>query len=236
MTALSAWSREHWAIAKTSFGAAATDDLFGGSSVTGDIDGKLDFQTLARLAVGGCEESFAQLAERFRPRLVHVLQRRLGSGHAQVDAEDVVQEALLKAYRNLAQYDSRYRFSTWLYTIAFRVAQDRLRQQRRWLNFVTEWSQLNRQAQPQSVERAVELEDQVEGLWSSARRLLTADQYAALWLRYGEDLEISEVSQILGKKPGNVRVLLHRARLVLIEHTTKRTDNTTDKTIVRDDA
>ncbi len=138
------------------------------------------------------------------------------------DSDDVVQVALFKAFQNLRSYDFNFRFSTWLYTIAFRVAQDHLRRNRRWakhLSFGAIDGQIDNDSFRSEQEfLRVDASDQAENIWSLARSLLTVEQYSALWLRYGEDLEISEISEVTGKNPSAVRVLLHRSRVAILEH------------------
>lgn len=169
------------------------------------------------LAVLGCEESFSRLAEIFRPRIVQLVRQRLGHRQTIADAEDVAQDTLVKAFLNLSKFDSQYRFSTWLYTIAFRVAHDYVRKQRRWFHLLSK-AAVTLETVGGSAKSVLEQRDQANNVWYVAGQLLTADQYSAFWLRYGEELSIGEVSQVLGKPEGAVRVLLHRGRVVLIEH------------------
>lgn len=169
------------------------------------------------LAVGGCERSFSQLAEIFRPRIVQLVRQRLGRQQTIADAEDVAQDTLVKAFLNLSKYNSQYRFSTWMYTIAFRVAYDYVRKQRRWFHLLSK-AAVAEESGGNSAKSQFEQRDQVDNVWLVAGELLTPDQYSAFWLRYGEDLSIGDVSQVLGKPEGSIRVLLHRGRMVLIEH------------------
>ena len=60
-----------------------------------------------------------QLVERFEGRLLNFLRRKTGSTH---DAEDLAQEAFVRAWQRFEQYDPRWQFSTWLFTIAHRLA------------------------------------------------------------------------------------------------------------------
>ena len=178
--------------------------------------GDAETENLVRLASRGCIVSFSELPNHFRPRLGILLGRFLAGYDSGVDAEDVVQESLFKAFQNLHRYDFNYRFSTWLYTIAFRVARDQLRRNRRWSRLVS----LGRQdacSLSMGVSNESELKDQADNIWELAKKVLSGDQYTALWLRYGEDLDIEEVSGIIGKNPGAIRVLLHRSRLRLLE-------------------
>jgi len=86
-----------------------------------------DLAVVARVRAGD-HEAFRDLVER-HSRSVFRLAYRL-TGHEQ-DAEDVVQETFLKAFRQIAQFESRSSFSTWLYRIAVNCAHDLLRQRPR---------------------------------------------------------------------------------------------------------
>ena len=66
-------------------------------------------------------ESFDHLAERYRPELQVHCYRMLGSVH---DAEDVVQETLLRAWRGLGGFEGRASFRGWLYRIATNACLD----------------------------------------------------------------------------------------------------------------
>lgn len=120
------------------------------------------------------------------------------------DAEDALQDTFLAAYRYLASYRRRWRFSTWLYRIAIRNAARRR----------------GRPAEPledAADERADLLEQCIrdsdaDNLWLVARRTLSRDAQAALWLRYAEDLPVREVARALGRSQAWTKVTLLRAR------------------------
>jgi RNA polymerase sigma-70 factor (ECF subfamily) len=175
----------------------------------------LETNELVRRAVGGCADAFTVLAQRFRPRLLHLLQRRFGGCHA--DAEDLTQEALTRAFQRLGQFDERYSFSTWLYTLTMRLAHDQHRRRktrdRHFSIVVTDCSGLPAPAIARDCER--------DNLWEVAQRCLTEPQYMALWLRFGEDLSVAEVAQVMARSPVGVRVLLHRARTTIIRYLPK---------------
>ena len=66
-------------------------------------------------ARGGDADAFRLLVDRHSRRLFHLAFRMTGN---EQDAEDVVQESFLRAYRRLSQFDERASFGTWLYRIA----------------------------------------------------------------------------------------------------------------------
>ena len=178
---------------------------------------------LVRRAQDGCADSFTELSRRFRPRLLHLLERRMEGGLA--DAEDVAQEALARAFARLEQFDARYRFSTWLYTIAIRLAADHARGRRRRLQRVV--VDMDACTQAESC-RAMPTEpaDEAGNVWRIAKGVLNDAQFTALWLRYGEDLSPGEVAQVMRRSRVGVRVLLHRARARVAAELARQGDST----------
>ena len=165
----------------------------------------LSSEELAGQAKRGCQASFAELVHRYAPRLQAFLCRRNGNDH---DVEDLVQDTLLKAYRNLYRYDDSWRFSTWLFTIAGRVAVSRHRRKQ------PEPGALDLRVQAPAPDEAADRREQQESLWAMAAEL-PANQYRALWLRYAEDMSVKEIAAALGKSQVWVKVSLYRARVSL---------------------
>jgi RNA polymerase sigma-70 factor (ECF subfamily) len=82
---------------------------------------------LSRRAASGDAAAFAMLVEKYERPLRAFLSRTAGADVA----DDVAQEAFLKAWRAAGQYDGRARYSTWLTRIAWRCRIDALRRERR---------------------------------------------------------------------------------------------------------
>ena len=165
---------------------------------------------LVEAARDGNLRAFGELVRRYENRLFHFIRERIGNRE---DAEDILQTSFVTAYRNLDRYRSSHRFSTWLFTIAYRRTVDAARARGR---------RVERAGEPATSgedpgDRLERLEAR-ERLWELARRVLSEKQFAVLRLRYGEDLEIGEISRVTGLSRSHVKVLLHRARKVLGEH------------------
>src|SRR5438046_1774864 len=86
-----------------------------------------DESAVAR-ARAGDEDAFRSLVERHSRTLFSLAFRMTGNEH---DAEDVVQESLLRAYRKIESFDARASFRTWLYRIAVNCSLDMVRARKR---------------------------------------------------------------------------------------------------------
>jgi len=163
-------------------------------------------EQLARESVAGCSRSFAVLVERYEGRLLRFVGRWASSEH---DAEDITQDAFVEAWRCLHRYDDRWRFSTWLYTIASRRAASHFRRRKDATSALVETHEDVGSVQPSC---AMEASEQRSRMWQLAEALLSNEQRTALFLKYAEEMSASEIGQVLGKRPGAVRVILFRAR------------------------
>jgi RNA polymerase sigma-70 factor (ECF subfamily) len=83
-------------------------------------------RTIERV-LGGDSDAFRLLVEQHSRPLFHLAWRLTRNEH---DADDIVQETFLRAYRHLATFDSRSRFGTWLHRIAANVAFDLLQRRK----------------------------------------------------------------------------------------------------------
>ena len=169
-------------------------------------------EELVNETMAGDRGSYSELVNRYAPRLFSFLMPRIKSVE---DTEDLVQETFLKAYVNLSRYKPKYRFSTWLFTIAMRlmISQHRKKQ----TLCVCPVARQDIQ-DPLAI---LVIEEERENIWMLARGL-NEDQYNALWLRYVEDMSISEISRILKKTRIHIKVLLHRGRSNLAKRITSK--------------
>lgn len=165
-----------------------------------------DEQLVAR-ALEGNQGAFNDLVIRHERRLFRFLSR---SAADPTDVEDAMQQAMLKAYLNLARYNPRWRFTTWLFTIALRE----LRSLRRGRS--AERIEAHHDPVAPTVVHPIDNDDPGE-LWRVARRVLHPQHYTALWLRHGEDLPLADIAQIMSRPRIWVSVTIHRACACLRE-------------------
>ena len=138
-----------------------------------------------------------------------------------VDVEDITQEVFLIVNRRLSEFRRDSRLSTWLFSITAKiVANDRRRRRiRRW------WVRLTPHAEEGAM---VTTDTPLERLERRERRTqfyqaldaLNERQRRVLVLFELEETPIAEISAMTGLRPGNVRVLLHRARAAFLKRMT----------------
>lgn len=158
-------------------------------------------EQLVSEALRGSAPAFDRLVERYQGRLLRFLVARCSS---RADAEDAMQDTFVNAYRYLESYNPRWQFSTWLYRIAIRNAA------RNYGRHATVEAELAEDA-PDPLEECINAADR-ENLWLTAKRLLSDDVYAAMWLRYADDMPVKEVARALQRPQSWTRVALLRAR------------------------
>jgi RNA polymerase sigma-70 factor (ECF subfamily) len=112
--------------------AAVIDEKAGehaGTRPGSDRDGEAQVreEVLVRRCIEGDGEAFRPLVERYSPSLHTFVARHVGP---QGDARDIVQEAFLRAFRALPDFNPRYRFSTWLFRIALNLCRDHMKRRR----------------------------------------------------------------------------------------------------------
>lgn len=185
------------------------------------IESLSDAEVVAR-ALRGAEDAYHELVRRFERPVFSLVVRMVRDRTA---AEDLTQEAFIKAFRNLASYDPQRKFSSWLFKIAHNATIDHLR--RREVDTVPleaspdddDGTDLARVlADPASRgpevaagrgELASALEEAVRGLRPEYREIVL--------LRYAEGLAYQEIADIAELPLGTVKTYIHRARKELTE-------------------
>lgn len=174
---------------------------------------------LIRQAQRGCPESARALVAAHQDRLHAFVWRMVRDDH---DAEEVCQDAFLRAFQSLDSFDFSYRFSTWLFTIGYRLCLNGLRRRRSFCGDVDFNSLPAGEAgeSTPSIGDAVANSDEAlrlkKTIWESVDRL-TPPQRATVVLFYRESLGCQEIGRILEMPAATVKSHLHRARSRLRE-------------------
>lgn len=166
----------------------------------------------------GNQEAYEEIVTTFQHRLYHVCYRMLSN---QQEAEDIAQEAFVRAYTNLHTFDQKRKFSTWLFRIATNLCIDRIRKKKPdyYLDAnvpgtegLTMYSQVA--ADTEMPEEEVEKMEVQKRVQFEINKL--SDKYrSVIILRYIEELSLQEISEILELPLGTVKTRLHRGRAAL---------------------
>jgi RNA polymerase sigma-70 factor (ECF subfamily) len=161
-------------------------------------------------ARAGDSEAFRLLVERHSRSLFKLAYRMTGNEH---DAEDVVQEAFLKAYRNLDRFEERSQVSSWLYRIASNCAFDVLRRRQRRdsrLDSLDVDDAPEPHAEAPGPDRVALGGDVRRGLETALERM-SARERAAFVLRHFEGRSVKEIELLLGLDTTAVKQSVCRA-------------------------
>ncbi len=164
-----------------------------------------------------CEAAQAAVRREFEERLAECgpLAYRVAQGvlRNSADAEDVAQEALLRAYRRFDRLRDRTRFRAWLVRIVFRMALDRLRSAKRREQRETLWSQSPPRPSTEDLAASSEFQAHLD----SALQELPEKFRLVLLLAAMEGHTLEEVAALLGLPIGTVKSRLFFGRKQLAE-------------------
>ena len=174
---------------------------------------------LVRRVQSGEADAFEELVRAHEKTVYNLALRMVGNPQ---DAEDMAQEAFLKAYRSLPEFRGESKFSVWLYRIVSNVCLDHLcRQGRRPASSLTtededgEEQQWDVPDESQSPERLLEQKLTREAV-QRGLETLPADQRQILLLREIRGMSYEEIGQTLDLEPGTVKSHIFRARKKLV--------------------
>jgi RNA polymerase sigma-70 factor, ECF subfamily len=172
-------------------------------------------------ALSGQQSAFEQIVRRYQRPMVNLIARMTGDrGHA----EDLAQEAFVKAFRSLPAFDTTRRLSSWLFRIAHNTAIDALRRPRHQMVSIDARTREARESvstpvaprEPDPVER-----EALGHALEAAMNRLRPDFRAAVALRYDEGLPFDEIGHVMGIPEATARSHVHRARKELMRHLTE---------------
>ncbi len=173
---------------------------------------------LVQKAVQGDREAFNKIVQRYRGQIYGFIFRMVKNRE---EAEDLVQETFIKAYRALGSFNTEYAFSTWLYKIATNNCIDHFRKRR------LKTYSLDKPIQSKDGELARDFPDTAQGpetgLISREKTLqiqkainsLPEKYKQAILLRHARDKSYEEIAKELDLPLGTVKVRIFRAREML---------------------
>ncbi|HEV8486530.1 MAG TPA: RNA polymerase sigma factor [Blastocatellia bacterium] len=174
---------------------------------------------LVERAMGGDETAFAELVEPFRKPLFSYIYRMVTNAH---DAEDLMQDVLIRTLEGLRTYRGESRFKTWLFGIASHTCMDHLRNKRRWRVEAQLIGQQVTEADSEAIERVgatlsqpdfvFEIREHIAFCFSCVSRTLEPEEQAALMLREVLGFNNQEAAGMIGISEPVFRHRLSAAR------------------------
>lgn len=177
-------------------------------------------QEQIELCLSGNNDAYSLLVEKYK-NLVYQLALRMTRNYH--DSEDIAQEAFLKAYRSLHQYNPQYSFSCWLYKITLNIIKDRMRKK----DFIIQFS--DQQEDNEQIGDPIigsndilsvnpedwQIQQEYKNNLQSAINSLPLLHKEIIVLRHMQNLSYHEIARILNIPLNSVKVRLHRARTQL---------------------
>ncbi|NSL53333.1 RNA polymerase sigma factor SigW [Calidifontibacillus erzurumensis] len=166
----------------------------------------------------GDQNAFSEIVELFKDKVFQLCYRMVGNRH---DAEDIAQEAFIRAYINIHTYDMNRKFSTWLYRIATNLSIDRLRKRKpdyfldaeiEGTEGLTMYSQIpSDDLKPEEMVESLEFQEWIQKEINE----LPVSYRSVIVLKYIEELSLKEIGEILDLPIGTVKTRIHRGREAL---------------------
>ncbi len=166
----------------------------------------------------GDQNAFGEIVEMYKDKVFQISYRMLGNRH---EAEDIAQEAFLRAFVNIHSYNTEFKFSTWLYRITTNLCIDRIRKKKpsyyldaevagtEGLNMYSQIPSTTRL--PEDDVESLELQDTIQ-----KEIMKLPEKYrSVIVLKYIEELSLKEISDILDMPLGTVKTRIHRGREAL---------------------
>lgn len=164
--------------------------------------------------LGGKSSAFTTLVNRHKDHAYNLAIRICGNNE---EAEEVAQDAFLKAYRSLDRFRMKSSFSTWLYRIVYNTAISHVRTRNIPTMNLDDFPAVLSDFATDSSSEETEMMEYRKSLVNFALKNLKEDDRALITLFYYEDLPVDEIAEITGIGRSNVKTKLFRARKKMSE-------------------
>ncbi len=156
--------------------------------------------------------AFSYFVETYQDMAITIAYRICGNMQ---DAEDVVQESYIKAYKNLHSFRSESKFSTWLYRIVYNTSVTYIKSQM-WLSTKEAEIENAKDLESDNLDIKIEAVERNKIVSDILQKMPKGDALL-LTLYYMEDNPVKEIAKIVGLNESNVKVRLFRARKLFKE-------------------
>lgn len=163
--------------------------------------------------INGDTNAFAYLVDAYK-NMVFSLAFKMTSNNE--EAEEISQDTFIKAYNNLKKFKGDSKFSTWLYSIAYRTSLDSIKKNKN-NNSTFEINEIsfNQIKSVDNILEGIERKERAK-IMNDCLLKLPEEERAIIWMFYYDELSLKEIIEITNLSKANVKVKLHRARKRLL--------------------
>jgi RNA polymerase sigma-70 factor (ECF subfamily) len=162
----------------------------------------------------GKVNAFSHIVDRHKDKAYNLAFRICGNRE---EAEEIAQDAFLKAFRSLKDFRRKSSFSTWLYRIVYNTAISLVRNRRKGILSLEEFPVDAVDFLDFSSSEEEAADEYRNSLVNFALQKITEEERGLISLYYYNDLDIEEISEITGTSKSNIKVKLFRIRKKLVE-------------------
>lgn len=170
---------------------------------------QIDENKIIDRVVAGDEEAYSVLVNKYKSYAYTIAFKIV---HIREEAEEVAQDAFIKAFQNLSKFNREAKFSTWLYRIIFNTAisyQRKQRPERENIEIIKYYAAAENEDNPEQQDRKIFIKKALDRMTAADKTVIT--------LFYLQELTLEEIADVTGMKTNAVKVKLHRARKKLAE-------------------
>ncbi|WP_299315418.1 RNA polymerase sigma factor [uncultured Aquimarina sp.] len=157
----------------------------------------------------GDVNAFSGLVKRYQSLVYTIVYRMIRNKE---EAEEIAQDTFIKAYKSLSKYRGEAKFSTWLYTIAYRKSLDAIKKNKRFV--ATELIEEISEGEVGVINDALSCLENIERkqFISDSILKLPEEESAIITLYYFEEKSVKEIKEIVGLTEDNIKIKLYRSR------------------------
>ncbi len=172
-----------------------------------------DEQKHIRSILAGNTSAFSHIINSYQNKIRAFINKRCSNS---ADTDDITQEIFIAVHKNLHQYKTEFPFSAWIFGIARNKANEHFRKVKRLPTPIAEADDAGHTDTPQS---RIFITEQSHEFWNEAKRILSEEQFTAIWLKYQQELQITDICEHMQITKSNAKIHLFRARKKLAQST-----------------
>lgn len=176
-------------------------------------------QLIINKVLKGNTNAFSELIDTYKSLVFSLALKMINNRE---EAEEVCQDAFIKAYKSLHKFKGDSKFSTWLYRITYHTCLDVIKKNKKHNNsFEINTVTLNQIHTTDSILQTIERKERAK-IMDKCLQQLPEEERSILWLFYYEELSLKEIIEVTNLSEANIKVKLHRGRkklLTIVENT-----------------